>query len=536
MEEVLAMKQIVKIYENGFTANRKVDFSVYAGEIHALLGENGAGKTTLMKVLFGLETCQEGEIYINGRQVMMKSPHDALRYGIGMIQQNFELASGLSVCQNILLGMEPMKHGILDMKRGEQLVAGAMNRYGLKVDIHEKTGSLNIASQQKVEILKALIRGVKILIFDEPTAVLTPQETKELFCQLRGLKEQGYAIIFITHKLKEVMEICDRATIMRHGEVVAADRIGNLSERKISEWMIGGEPFKKIDYCKSKPGPLTLEVRGLTYRQKGRTLLQNISLRARQGEIVGITGIEGNGQHEILELLSGMDTAYEGSIHMHGRDVTGKNVLELRRMGIAHIPEDRMNEGASVYSSVKENLMANTAFLKGPAVGFLMKKKKIDQYVQNLISRYQIQCVDAEQPLWMLSGGNIQKVIIARECSQAGSRIMLADQPTRGVDVHAAQFIRETLNDLARREQYTILLVSSDLSEIMELSDRILVMHKGRICACLDGSKPVSETLLGEYMLGIRQMSEKEIFECEEKMTQCNDEMPDNQDVGGGIL
>ncbi len=511
--EVLRMQNITKIYPNGLVANNDVSFFANSGEIHALLGENGAGKTTLMNVLFGIEDHQEGKIFIKGKETHIKSPLDAIAEGVGMVHQHFMLVPSLTVAENVILGIEPRKHGVLDRAEGIRMTNEVAQRYGFDVQAEDVVKDLSICQQQKVEIIKALIRGVQVLIMDEPTAVLTPQETAELFEQMIKLKESGYAIIFITHKLDEVIKICDRITILRHGCSIATEEIGNLTEAKISRMMVGRDIVQQVEKGNAEVGKALLEVKQLTHRNlAGKKLINNISFTLREGEILGVAGVEGNGQSELIGVLSGMRPFGEGDIKLHGQSIRGKSVRELRALGVSHISEDRMNTSTSLDSSIKDNFIANLYNKKHFRKGPFLDMKKINAHVDQLIKEYEIKCDDRDEKIRALSGGNIQKCIVAREFSAENLSVILANQPTRGIDVGATEFIRKTLIRLTREKHIATLLVTADLNEVLEVSDRLIVMYKGEIVAHFTDMSAVTEELLGEYMLGIKKMTESEMM------------------------
>ena len=355
--ELLRMEGITKVYPNGFMANKNVTLSVNAGEIHALIGENGAGKTTLMKILFGHENCQEGKIYINGVETKIANPLDAIDKGVGMVHQHFMLVPDLSVADNIMLGIEPGKGQLYDSKKAAQLVAEAAEKYQLDVDPNALIRDLSVGYKQKVELLKALIRGVKVLILDEPTAVLTPQETRKLFEQLKVLRDQGYGMIFISHKLEEVMDLCDRCTVLRHGRVTGHGLIKDLNPALLSRMMVEREVTTEIDKEPAKPQKPILEVKSLNYvNDIGKRVLNNLSFNVRAGEIVGIAGVEGNGQTELSEIISGMAHLTGGEVLLNGTSTAGKNIKQIRQLGLAHISEDRMKYGVAQNLSIRENI------------------------------------------------------------------------------------------------------------------------------------------------------------------------------------
>ena len=510
-KELLRMEGITKVYPNGFMANKNVTLSVNEGEIHALIGENGAGKTTLMKILFGHENCQEGRIYIEGQEVKIANPLDAIAKGVGMVHQHFMLVPKLSVADNIILGMEPGKGQIYDAKKGVEMVREAAQKYQLDVDPNALVRDLSVGYKQKVELLKALIRGVKVLILDEPTAVLTPQETKELFVQLKLLREQGFGLIFISHKLEEVMELCDRCTVLRHGRVTGHGEISNLNPAMLSRMMVERDVVLEIDKKAVQPKETILRVEKLNYvNDIGKHVLRDITFGVRAGEIVGIAGVEGNGQTELSEIIAGLRVRTAGGIRITGTETAGKKIKEIRGLGLAHISEDRMKYGIASNLSIRENIAS--IYLEDPRFkkGLFLNIKALNRFVDQCIEDFEIACTGGSSAVRFLSGGNIQKVIIAREfCS--GANFILANQPTRGIDIGTADLIRRLLVRYTREKEYGSLLISSDLNELMEVSDRLLVMHDGQITAHLTDLKTLTVDELGEYMLGVRKMTSEEM-------------------------
>lgn len=509
-KELLKMEGITKIYGNGFMANKDITFTVNEGEIHALIGENGAGKTTLMKILFGLENCQQGKIYLDGKEVHIENPLDAIAKGIGMVHQHFMLVPNLSVAENVVLGIEPGPGQIFDKKTAVRMTEEASEKFQLKVDPNALVRDISVGLKQKVELLKALIRGAKVLILDEPTAVLTPQEVRELFVQLKSLKANGYGIIFISHKLDEVMELCDSATVLRHGRVTGFVKKEEMNELALSRLIVGRDIVNTIEKDESNVGDTVLKVRNVTYVDDiGKKLVDDVSFGVRAGEIVGIAGVEGNGQNEVSEIITGLLKMTAGSVSINGTDIAGLNIAQIRKLGLAHISEDRMTYGCAQDMSIYDNL--SSIYLDNPKFtkGVFVNQKVLDQYVKDCIKEFEIACDSEKSPVRMLSGGNIQKVIVAREFT-SGANIIIANQPTRGIDVGTASLIHKLLQKYTREKGFAVLLISSDLNEVMNLSDRLLIMRDGRIAAQFTDMKKVNDELMGEYMLGIRKMSEEE--------------------------
>ena len=509
-KELLKMEGITKIYGNGFMANKDITFTVNEGEIHALIGENGAGKTTLMKILFGLENCQQGKIYLDGKEVHIENPLDAIAKGVGMVHQHFMLVPNLSVAENVVLGIEPGPGQIFDKKTAVRMTEEASEKFQLKVDPNALVRDISVGLKQKVELLKALIRGAKVLILDEPTAVLTPQEVRELFVQLKSLKANGYGIIFISHKLDEVMELCDSATVLRHGRATGFVKQEEMHELTLSSLIVGCDIVNTIEKYESNVGDTVLKVRNVTYVDDiGKKLVDDVSFGVRAGEIVGIAGVEGNGQNEVSEIITGLLKMTAGSVSINGTDIAGLNIAQIRKLGLAHISEDRMTYGCAQDMSIYDNL--SSIYLDNPKFtkGVFVNQKVLDQYVKDCIKEFEIACDSEKSPVRMLSGGNIQKVIVAREFT-SGANIIIANQPTRGIDVGTASLIHKLLQKYTREKGFAVLLISSDLNEVMNLSDRLLIMRDGRIAAQFTDMKKVNDELMGEYMLGIRKMSEEE--------------------------
>lgn len=504
-EEILSLRGIVKVYPNGIAANKDVDFSVNLGEIHALMGENGAGKSTLMKIAFGMEQPDGGEIFLGGKSIRLSSSDDAIRMGIGMVHQHFMLVPSLTVTENMMLGIEPTKNGVfIDYKKSAQLVREISEKYNLSVDPDAKVADLPVGMMQRVEILKALIRGAKVLILDEPTAVLTPQETEELFRQLVLLKQSGHTIIFISHKLGEIKAICDRITIMRSGKSVGVYQVEDLSEQDISRLMVGRDVVTSIDKSVCTPGDPVLEVENLCHTNTfGKQVVKNVSFCVRRGEILGLAGVEGNGQREVIDMIAGFAKPESGSVRILGNDTSGLDIRGIRELGVAHIPEDRMKYGAATDGTIEENLIAINAFQKSMNKGILLDMAAIHAYSEKLTADYNVLCDSPRQPVGMLSGGNIQKVVVAREIS-GDPALIIADQPTRGIDVGAAAFIHQKLVEL-RDAGNAILLPSADLNEVLELSDSLVILYGGEVVAYFENTSDITEQELGMYMLGLKK-------------------------------
>lgn len=509
---ILSMQNITKIYGNGFMANKNVTFSVREGEIHGLVGENGAGKSTLMKVLFGQETPEIGKIFVQGKEVHITDPLKALDLGIGMVHQHFMLVPSMTVAENMVLGSAPVKGKVfMDYEKASALTREISEKYNLPVSPEKAIKDLSVGYKQRVEILKILLRGAKILLLDEPTAVLTPQETKELFVQLKNLRDQGFTIVFISHKLNEIKEICDRITVLRDGEVVGTCDIDDVTERDISRMMVGRDVLMDISRSKCKTGNSVLSVCGVGYTNKfGQKALHGVNFDVRSGEILGVAGVEGNGPTELAQIITGLASPEEGNVFIKGQDIVGMPTRKVRNMNVAFISEDRMVYDLVSSASIEENLIADRYHKPGyhNVLGQL-DKKRIATETNQLIEEYQVYRDSRKSPISTLSGGNMQKVITARECS-SHPELLVVSQPTRGIDVGATELIRKRLVNM-REDGTAILLFSSDLSEVMEVSDRIIVLYDGEIVAHLINDKTINETILGEYMLGIKKQTAEEI-------------------------
>ena len=510
MTALIEMRNIVKVYPNGVIANDGVDFSLEKGEIHALVGENGAGKTTLMKILYGLEQPTQGEILLKGEELEVRSPLDAIAKGIGMVHQNFMLIPSFTVAENIVLGEEPTKRGIIRKEEAIQSTNELAKRYGLRVDAEAVIDSINVGMRQRVEILKTLYRGAEILILDEPTAVLTPQETQELFDAIRSLVEQGKTVVFITHKLREVKEISDRVTVMRGGKVVGTIPTSEATRESLARMMVGREVFLAIDKPPSKRGDIVLKVKNVSYvSDAGVQVIRDVSFNVYAGEILGIAGVEGNGQTELVEVLTGLSEATTGSAKIDSQELLKTDPRTVRMAGVAHIPEDRLTNGLALPATIDENIIVDRYFKPPIKKGFRIDQNEVKRLGMELIKKFDIRTINGQVPVQSLSGGNMQKVIVAREFSSE-PKLLLAAQPTRGIDVGATEFIRQQLV-LKRTEGTAVLLVSADLSEVLSLSDRIIVMFEGEITGVFPDLSSVTEEELGLYMLGIKHQAVEEM-------------------------
>jgi ABC-type uncharacterized transport system ATPase subunit len=484
------MRGITKAWP-GVIANNGVDLSVRAGEVHALVGENGAGKSTLMNILYGLIHPDSGEILINGTPTRISGARDAIAHGIGMVHQHFMLIPVFSVGENVMLGREPVTGGTFyDRARARKEIEALTKRYGLALDPDARTGELPVGLQQRVEIVKVLYRGANILILDEPTGVLTPQESIELFAVLRDLVKTGKTIIFISHKLHEVLEISDRITVMRRGKVVGHLITKETNEQEIATLMVGREVLLRVDKKPAEPGPVTFRVEDLTASSdRGVPALRGVSFELRQGEILGIAGVEGNGQSELVEVLAGTRRATGGRVLLGDHDVTAFDARMERDSGIAHIPEDRRGTGLVLAYSIADNLVLGRQ--RAPAFswhGLVLRISAIKSWAKRLVKEFDIRAGAIDVLARTLSGGNQQKIIVAREMANR-PRVLLAAQPTRGVDIGAIEFIHRRI--IAERDEGTaVLLVSAELDEITSLSDRIAVLYEGKIVSIEPAGTP----------------------------------------------
>ncbi len=482
------------------TANDDITLKVESGSIHALVGENGAGKTTLMETLYGLYQPDSGRIRIHGKEVSIRSPHDSIRLGIGMVHQHFMLVPPLTVLENIVLGAETTRYSLLDLKKTTAEISELAGRFSLSVPLDEKVENIGVGIQQRVEILKAIYRKADILVLDEPTAVLTPQEAVQLFKILSELKEEGKTIVLITHKLNEVMAISDRVSVMRKGKIAGEVETAKTNPQKLAQMMVGRPVLLRVEKAEKKAGEPVLAINDLSYvDRRGISLLKKVSLEVGSGEILGIAGVEGNGQSQLVECIAGLMKPSSGSITLDGISISGLTPRDVFARGLAHVPEDRIKRGLVVEMDVKENLILGLHNQPQFSSRLAVNRKSIMDNARFLITKYDIRPVDPDIHARGLSGGNQQKVIIARELSR-NAQVIIASQPTRGVDIGGIEFIHRTLVE-ARDAGKAVLLVSADLNEILSLSDRIAVMYDGRIVKVFPNSK-VEESELGLYMTG----------------------------------
>jgi general nucleoside transport system ATP-binding protein len=501
----LEIKGLTKRF-GSFTANDHIDLTIESGEIHCLLGENGAGKSTLMNMLYGLLQPTEGEIVVDGETHAFSSPGDAIEAGIGMVHQHFMLVPVFTVAENIMLGREQTRGaGVLDRRKASKLVRELSERYGLAVDPDALVEDLPVGVQQRVEILKALSHDAKVLILDEPTAVLTPQEIDELMEIMRTLKEQGTSIIFITHKLREVKAVGDRISVIRRGKVVGTAE-PTASEPQLAEMMVGREVKLLVDKAAPEVGDVVLDVRGVTVVDpRGHQVVKDVSFDARAGEVLGLAGVQGNGQTELIKALLGLIKPDAGAISLEGRDISRHGPRESLDDGIGYIPEDRSHDGYVGAFSVRENLVLDLYRSGEFSRGMALRLDEIEKNAADRIEQFDIRTESASTPLASLSGGNQQKVVVAREFSRP-LKVLIAAQPTRGVDVGSIEFIHKRI--IEERDKGTaVIIVSTELDEIFALSDRIAVMYDGRIVATV--SPDIAREDIGLMMAGAHEPAEE---------------------------
>jgi len=502
---MIELRNITKRF-GAVLANDRVSVKVAPGTIHSIVGENGAGKSTAMRIAYGFYTADSGEILINGQVQEIRTPHDAIRNGIGMVHQHFMLLEPMTVAENIVLGSEPGSAVSLDIRKAVDEIRKLSNEFKLTVDPNATVENLSVGQQQRVELLKALYRRAEILILDEPTAVLTPQEVEEFFAILRGMREQGKTIIIITHKLDEVLAISDNVTVMRDGKVVGDVKTSETNAAELARMMVGREVLLRVEKPDAKPGAPVLSTSSLTITGRGDAKkVDNVSFEVRAGEIVGIAGVEGNGQTELIEALAGLipGSHISGTINFEGRDITRLDARQRKELGIAHVPEDRHRRGLLLDFTLAENTILGVHYRK-PAVyagGILLDQKGIQRRTEQVIRDFDVRPPNAALPARALSGGNQQKLIIGREF-ELPPKLLLVSQPTRGVDIGAIEFIHRKIVEL-RDAGCAVLLVSAELEEVTALSDRLLVVHNGQIVGEVD-PKVTSNAEIGLMMTGGR--------------------------------
>lgn len=507
---IIEMLNITKEFP-GIIANDNVTLRLRKGEIHALLGENGAGKSTLMSVLFGLYQPEKGEIRKNGQVVHIDNPNDANRLGIGMVHQHFKLVENFSVLDNIILGVETTKNGFLQKAEARKRVKELSEKYGLQVDVDATVENITVGMQQKTEILKMLYRENEILIFDEPTAVLTPQEINELMMIMKGLAKEGRSILFITHKLNEIMEVADRCTVLRKGKYIGTVDIADTTKEELSKMMVGRDVSLEVSKSPATPGENIMTVTDLTVASgthKKVNAVKNISFNVRAGEIVGIAGIDGNGQSELVHAITGLVKPKSGRIELCGTDISKASVRKRSKTGMSHIPEDRHKHGLVLDFTLKENMVLQRYWERDfEKLGFI-KNDEIRAYSDRLIERFDVRSGEGSNSIARsMSGGNQQKAIVAREMDKE-HKLLVAVQPTRGLDVGAIEFIHRQLVE-ERDAGKAVLLVSYELEEVMTVPDRLLVMYEGKIVGELD-PKQITVEELGLYMAGSKRNTGEE--------------------------
>ncbi|MCM8711823.1 ABC transporter ATP-binding protein [Clostridium sp. SYSU_GA19001] len=500
MEYIIEMLNIRKEF-SGIVANDNITLRVKPGEIHALLGENGAGKSTLMSVLFGLYKPDKGVIKVRGKEVKITNPNIANDLGIGMVHQHFKLVHNFTVTENIILGIEKVKGMKIDIASASKKIKELSNRYKLSVDPDAVIEDITVGMQQRVEILKMLYRDSEILIFDEPTAVLTPQEIKELMAVMKKMAQEGKTILLITHKLREIKEVADYCTVIRKGKSIATVNVKETSEQKMAELMVGRQVNFKVDKKNAKPGREVFKIENLNvFGSRGIQAVKNVSLSVRTGEILGVAGIEGNGQTELIEAITGLRSIDSGKLILNGIDITNMSIRKRSEMGIGHIPEDRHKYGLVLDFTLENNMILQTYYKQPFSNKGILNKEKIHSYAEYLIKQFDVRSAEGAATIARsMSGGNQQKAIIAREVDRSPDVLIVA-QPTRGLDVGAIEYIHKRLIE-ERDKGKTILLFSLELDEILNISDRIAVMYEGKIVGIVDADK-TNENELGLMMAG----------------------------------
>lgn len=511
-DSILQLENITKVYSNGVVANKDISVDFRRGEIHSIVGENGAGKSTLMKILFGIEQPSAGKLILRGEERQFHNSLDAIDAGIGMVHQHFMLIPSFTVAQSIVLGMEPRKGRLLlDKKSAVEKTRDIAEKYNFDIDVTKRISELSVGAKQKVEILKTLYRNAELIILDEPTSVLTPQETEGLFEELEKFRKLGHTILFISHKLSEVKRISDRITIMRNGQSCGTFENAEISVEELTARIIGRDLInsydqKKLDWLDPER---VLVVENLGSHRKGQIILDDISFAVKRGEILGLAGVQGNGQDELIRTIAGLSDYTKGKVSLRGKDISNLSIKQRRDAGIAYVPEDRMKDGTAGEASLGDNIIS-TYFERKSLNGLLfMSWRRINAEALRLIKEFSIKAESPAQKIQSLSGGNIQKVVVARE-HNTNPICMLAEQPTHGIDIGSAEFIHLRLIEM-RNKGAGLLLVSADLDEVMSLSDRLIVMYGGKIVAYFPKVKGLSRSELGYYMLGVKQQTPEEI-------------------------
>ncbi|API90349.1 heme ABC transporter ATP-binding protein [Marinilactibacillus sp. 15R] len=499
-QSVIEMNGITKEFGT-FKANDNIHLELNKGEIHALLGENGAGKSTLMNILSGLLEPTSGEIKVNGNNVKISSPDVANELGIGMVHQHFMLVDKFTVTENIMLGREKSKFGYIDKKSAEKEIKELSDHYGLKVEPSAKVENITVGMQQRVEILKTLYRGANILIFDEPTGVLTPQEIEELMSIMKQLVSEGKSIILITHKLDEIKQVADRCTVIRRGKSIDTVDVADTSQQELADMMVGRSVTFKVEKKPSNPKETVLKIDNLIVKEtRGYDAVKSVNLEVRAGEVLGIAGVDGNGQSELIQAITGLTKVSAGSIQLAGTDITNKKPRKITEVGLGHIPEDRQKYGLILPMTLEENISLQTYYQKPFSNHGFLNYKEIKMHAKRLIEEFDVRTISEEHTAASLSGGNQQKAIIAREVDRDPA-LLIAAQPTRGLDVGAIEYIHKRLIEL-RDNGKAVLLMSYELDEVMNVSDRIAVMYDGKIIAIVNADE-TNESELGLLMAGV---------------------------------
>ncbi len=500
MDNILEMKNITKNFP-GVVANDDISLDIRKGEIHALVGENGSGKSTLMNILYGLYDADSGEVFLNKKKVDITDPRTAINLGLGMVFQHFMLVDTLTVAENVILGSEPARMHFINYKKAVDDVARLAKEYGLRVEPRSKVADISVGQQQRVEILKALYRQAEVLILDEPTAVLTPQETEELFQVMNNLKKQGTTIIFITHKIKEVLAISDRVSVLRRGKLVGTKNTKETNHPELAEMMVGREVLLRVEKTPAQPGKTVASIININVRDRvGTHKVKDVSLDIMSGEVLGIAGVEGNGQQELIEAITGLNRAESGEVLLHGKPIHKLPPMPIKKRGVGYIPEDRHKRGLILEYSVADNMILGLHSQAPFVEKFLFRNEKaIQENAQKLVEEYDVRPPNIKQLVQTLSGGNQQKVIVAREFSR-NPEFLVCSQPTRGLDIGAIEFIHKEI--IRQRDNgAAVILVSAELDEILSLSDRVAVMYNGEVSAVLPVEK-TDERQLGYLMLG----------------------------------
>ncbi len=512
-ETILKLDKVTKVYGNGTVANRDINIEFKKGEIHSIVGENGAGKSTLMKIIFGIEAPSSGTVTYKGEEVHFGSSLDAIKAGIGMVHQHFMLIPSFSVVDNIILGDEPVNGIFIDRKEAVKRCQELSDKYEFEVDVNQKVSELSVGKRQKVEILKTLYRNAELIILDEPTSVLTPQETEKLFEQLNGFKEMGHTILFISHKLEEVKKISDRITVMRNGVSKGTYNNEDITMAQLTNLIVGRDVDSDYSVYKTedgKDGGYALKVEHLTMKHATKNVLNDVTFAVKNGEILGIAGVEGNGQVDLVKCIAGLQHVnFEGKIEICGKDATKMSVKERRKAGMAYIPEDRMGDGIAGSLPITDNIISTYFDREDINTKMSMDQKAIDKIADDLIEKFAVKTGSNKTKVESLSGGNVQKVVVAREYN-TNSTLMIAEQPTHGIDIGSAELVHHQLIEM-RNKGAGILLVSADLSEVMNVSDRILVMFDGEIAGYFPDARKVTDQELGMYMLGVNHQTTEEI-------------------------